>query len=117
MMENDNINSWYAMSDPALMETLGIYLKETRLSQNKTQAEIADAAGINRSTLSQLENGSGGTILSLIQVLRALEALHLFKNFQTEQKMSPLELARLEQSKRKRAGGSKNESNEPESGW
>lgn len=116
-MEKDNI-LYYAMTDAALLEKLGGYLKETRLQRNKTQQEVADAAGINRSTVIQMENGGGGTLISLIQVLRALEQLHLFSNFEVHRQLSPLQLAKLEQKKRQRAGsksGSRDES--PKSEW
>jgi transcriptional regulator with XRE-family HTH domain len=76
------INYWHAMSDPALLELLGKFIQQTRLQQNKTQQQVATAAGINRSTMVQIENGGGGTMLSFIQVLRALEQLELFQNFE-----------------------------------
>ena|ERR1700744_4879872 len=102
MMEKSN-KYWYAMSNPAILETLGKFIQETRLRQNKTQQQVATAAGINRSTMVQIENGGGGTLLSFIQILRALEQLHLFQNFEIKQQFSPLQLAKLEQKKRQRA--------------
>jgi len=62
-------NNWYAMSDPAILEVLGNFIKQTRLQQNKTQQQVAEAAGINRSTMGQVENGGGDTLLSFIQIL------------------------------------------------
>ncbi|MFN5546581.1 MAG: helix-turn-helix transcriptional regulator, partial [Bacteroidota bacterium] len=61
------------MSDPAMLERLGEFVKQTRLQQNKTQQQVATAAGINRSTMVQIEKGAGGTLLSFIQILRALQ--------------------------------------------
>ena len=103
-MENTNIY-WYAMSDKALLGVLGEFLKETRLRQNKKQGEVATAAGISRSTLIALENGGGGSLLTFIEVIRTLEQLHLFSNFQIKRQVSPLQLAKLEQAKRQRASG------------
>jgi len=105
-MENTNI-SWYAMSDKAILVILGEYLKGIRLQQNKKQQEIAIAAGISRSTLIVLENGGGGSLLTLIEVMRTLEQLHLFNNFLIKKQVSPLQLAKLEQAKRQRARGRK----------
>jgi transcriptional regulator with XRE-family HTH domain len=102
MMENLN-NTWHAMSDPAILKKLGGYIQQTRLQQNKTQQDLSEAAGINRSTLIQMEKGSGGTLLSLIQILRALGQLELFQNFEIREQISPLQLAKMEQKKRKRA--------------
>jgi len=67
-MEKIN-NNWYAMSDPAILEVLGNFIQQTRLQQNKTQQQIAEAAGINRSIMGQVENGGGDTLLSFIQIL------------------------------------------------
>jgi transcriptional regulator with XRE-family HTH domain len=101
-MEISNLN-WYAMSDAAMMELIGHYIKECRLKQNKTQAQVAEMAGVNRSTVVLLEKGSGGNLASLIQVLRALEQLHLLEIFKVERKLSPLQLAKLEKNTRQRA--------------
>lgn len=101
-MEKDN-KSRYAMSDPANLKVLGDFIQKTRLQQNRTQQEVAEAAGVNRSTIVQIENGGGGTLLTFIQILRALEQLHLLKHFEIGNQISPLELAKIEQKKRKRA--------------
>jgi transcriptional regulator with XRE-family HTH domain len=107
MMEK-GINYWHAMSDPALLEMLGVFIRETRLQQNKTQQEVASAAGVNRSTVVQIENGGGGTLLSFVQILRGLGQLTLFENFEVKQpQISPLEVAKLAQNKRLRASRKK----------
>jgi transcriptional regulator with XRE-family HTH domain len=118
MMEKSTTN-WYAMSDPALLDQLGHFVQQTRLRQNKTQQQIADAAGINRSTMVQVENGGGGTLLSFIQILRALGQLHLFDHFViTPSQSSPLQLAKAEQQKRQRASTPKSNTIEkPTSNW
>ena len=108
-MGNTNIN-WIAMSDSAIVVAIGKYIKEQRLLQNKTQSNLATEAGVNRWTISQIENGEAITLLSLIQILRALDVLHILDIFKAEQQVSPIELAKLEQQKRKRA--SRNEDNE-----
>ena len=101
-MEKDNVN-FYPISDQALLAMIGKFIQDTRLQQNKTQQETALAAGINRSTLSQVENGSGGTLLTLIQLLRVLDQLPILNTFKVENKISPLQLAKLAQNKRHRA--------------
>jgi transcriptional regulator with XRE-family HTH domain len=98
---------WYAMSDPAILKVLGNFIKQTRLQQNKIQHQVAAAAGINRSTLVQFENGGGGTLLSFIQILRSLEQLQLLQDFEFKQRLSPLQLAKIEQKKRQRASRKK----------
>lgn len=101
-MENTN-TKWHESNDEALLAVIGRFIQETRLQQNKNQQQVADAAGINRSTLSQIENGGGGTILSMLQILRVLDQLHFLDYFQVQTKVSPIQLAKLEQKKRRRA--------------
>ncbi len=113
-----SIKYWHAMSDPAILEQLGEFVKQTRLQQNKTQQQVAIAAGINRSTMVQIEKGAGGTLISFIQVLRALEQLQIFEHFEIKQQFSPLQLAKLEQNKRQRASTKKDSQNKkPKSDW
>ena len=107
---------WAAMSDNAIVAAIGAYIKEMRLSANKTQSLVAEKAGINRWTLSQLENGEPVTLLSLIQILRALDLLHILEIFKIEKVISPIELAKAEHRKRQRARN-KGEEPKPESDW
>ncbi|WNH09961.1 helix-turn-helix domain-containing protein [Thalassobellus suaedae] len=114
-MGNTNIN-WVSMSDKSIIETIGNYIKQQRLNQNKTQAQIAEHAGVNRWTISQIENGEAISLTSLIQILRALDLLHVFDTFKIETQISPLELAKLEKQKRQRAR-SKDKNNQTEPEW
>lgn len=101
-MEKAN-SVWSESSDVALQAMIGQFIQQSRIRQNKNQQLVADAAGINRSTLSQIENGRGGTLLSLIQILRVLDQISFLKVFQVEEKASPLYLAKMEMKKRKRS--------------
>jgi transcriptional regulator with XRE-family HTH domain len=67
LIENSS-NISYQMSDSAVLEVLGAFIRETRLSQNKTQEDVAIAAGIQRMTLVRIEKGSGGTMATLIRL-------------------------------------------------
>ncbi|NEW78713.1 MAG: helix-turn-helix transcriptional regulator [Gelidibacter sp.] len=114
-MGNTNTN-WVAMSDSAIVVAIGKYIKEQRLLQNKTQLNLATEAGVNRWTISQIENGEAITLLSLIQILRALDQLHVLDAFKIEQQISPIELAKLAQQKRQRAS-SKADSEHSDTNW
>lgn len=107
MMDNTNIE-WISMSDKAIIASIGEYLKHQRLTQNKTQAKIAEAAGINRWTLSQIENGEAISLTSLIQILRTLNLFNVLDGFRIETQISPLALAKLEKKKRQRARNKEN---------
>lgn len=115
MMEKIN-TGWVAMSDRAIILAIGNYIKEKRLSINITQTQVAEKAGINRSTLVKIENGESITLISLIQILRALDLLHILDIFKIEKIISPIELAKIEKKKRQRARGKK-ENNKPGSDW
>lgn len=106
-----------AMTDKGLLVIMGEFIKTTRLQQNKTQQEVADAAGINRTTLLQIEQGAGGTMQSFVQIMRALNELGLFTYFEITPQVSPLQLAKLSMQKRKRATGNTAEKSTPKSDW
>jgi len=115
-MDKDDTN-WKAMSDIALLKTLGGFIKHHRLEQNKTQSQLAEDAGINRSTLSEFEQGKRSNTLTFIQILRALDQLHIFDQFKVIEKISPIQLAKLEQTKRKRASKAKIIIKDTKSDW
>lgn len=104
------------MSDTALAQTIGAFIKHQRLAQNLTQQQVANDAGINRSTLVLLEKGGTVTISTLLQVLRVLDLLYIMDGFKVREEISPIELAKLEQQKRHRASGKK-EKDKPQSEW
>jgi transcriptional regulator with XRE-family HTH domain len=111
--------SWVAASDAALLKNLGSFIKQKRLQQNKTQDQLAREAGISRSTLSLCEKGENTSLLVFVQILRALKLLHLLQEFQTRQQLSPIQLAKIEQSGRIRARriATPGRKPKPESDW
>ena len=104
------------MRDGALVETIGAFVKHHRLQQNKTQQQVATEAGINRSTVTQIEKGEKINLQSLLQVLRVLNLLYVMEGFKIQEQISPLQLAKLEQSKRQRARN-KDLGNDDKSDW
>jgi transcriptional regulator with XRE-family HTH domain len=108
---------WFETSDQGLLNIIGQFIQETRLQQNKTQQQVAEAAGINRSTVGQVEKGNGGTLLSLLQILRVLEQLPVLSAFEVEHKISPLQIAKIEQQKRQRARNNDTHNNTPNVNW
>jgi DNA-binding XRE family transcriptional regulator len=104
------------MSDKALADQIGTFVKHHRLEQNKTQDELAYTAGISRSTLSLLERGETVTLATLIQVLRVLEQWQVMDAFVVQKPISPMALAKIEQGQRKRARGKKKDDSQ-KSDW
>ncbi|MFD2034859.1 helix-turn-helix domain-containing protein [Belliella marina] len=97
-------NKYNQKSDSALIRQIGAYIKHHRIELNKTQEQLANEAGISRSTLSLLENGDNGTIATLLQVLRVLDKLFIMDGFEIHESISPLSLLKLQKEKRQRAG-------------
>ena len=115
-MMDQTHNSWNAMSDKAVAEVIGRFIKEKRLEQNKTQEMLATAAGISRSTLSLLEKGETVTLSTLLQVMRVLGQLHMLDAFIIQPTVSPLQMARMELKKQKKATG-KDSTSKSKSSW
>jgi len=104
-MTDISFKEWLSMSDRALTEQIGAFVRHHRLEENKTQNELASAAGISRSTLSLLERGETVTVNTLIRVLRVLDQLNFMNFFEIRETLSPLALAKIQKEKRKRARG------------
>ncbi|RYM32887.1 XRE family transcriptional regulator [Brumimicrobium glaciale] len=111
-MGKTNID-WFQMADAAIISKIGHFIKKTRLGLNKTQKQLAEDAGLNSWTISQIENGEAINLTSLIQLLRSLNALHVFDAFEIEDEISPLAYAKLKRKERERASGNTNVVNEP----
>ncbi len=104
MIINTDIK-WKAMTDDVIIGQIGLFIKKTRIAKNKTQKQLVTAAGINRGTLSQIENGESITLTMLIQILRALDALYVLDQFNVTNQISPIEAVKLKKKERKRASG------------
>jgi transcriptional regulator with XRE-family HTH domain len=98
------------MSDKALAEHIGNFVREKRLARNKTQQQLSNEAGISRSTLSLLEKGEVVTLATLLQVLRVLDQLQVLDVFTIRPLVSPIQAAEMELKMRKRARGKDNSS-------
>jgi len=106
-MNDKSYSKWGEMSDKSLMKTIGNFIQSNRLNQNKSQNQVAVAAGISRSTLSLLERGEKVRIDSLIQVLRVLDLLYIMDVFKVQDQISPIEYAKLMKKQRKKASRKK----------
>lgn len=117
-MTDKSFTELLSMSDKAIAEYIGAFVRHHRMEQNKTQHELAKAAGISRSTLSLLERGETVTVATLIQVLRILDQLMVLNAFEMKETISPLALAKLQKEKRQRARSkSGKDENKNETDW
>ena len=114
-MSKNNIKN---LSDSAILVEIGNGLKQIRLKKNITQEELAKLSGLDRTTISQLENGRAATLLTFVQILRALDKLELLNVFSEEPEVSPLLIAKLKKQTRQRASKKKTtKENKEESEW
>lgn len=100
-MAKTNIN-WISMTDDSIIKNIGLFIKDERITKQKTQSEIAEITGLNRYTIGKIEKGRSVTLQVLIQVLRALDLLYVLDNFIIVDKISPLEAVKLKKKKKKR---------------
>ncbi len=98
--------NFYLMTDKAIEAELGIRMKALRLRKNMTQKQVAEDAALSLNVIKGLEAGRG-KLSSLIAVLRELEVLEDLDQFIKEEQVSPLQLAKRQGKKRKRATGSR----------
>jgi transcriptional regulator with XRE-family HTH domain len=113
-MEKTNISKY---TDTAIALNMAEFIKQKRLEQNKTQSELAEASGINRSTLIEFEQSGRANLLTFIQLLRALDQLQTLQVFQIEKELSPIQLAEFQQAEKKRASKSKDKKKNKKSDW
>jgi transcriptional regulator with XRE-family HTH domain len=105
---------WNAISDRAVNELLGSFIRQSRIRQNKTQGQLAKEAGVARSTLSLFEKGENSSLLVFIQLLRVLNLLHILKEFEIKEQLSPIQLAKIQHSKRQRVRSENKKNINPE---
>ncbi|GHA00610.1 hypothetical protein GCM10008090_06900 [Arenicella chitinivorans] len=99
-----------------LSQMLGERLKQARLNQDVTQAQLADLAGVSRRSVLNAEKGK----TQLETFVALLVALGLSDNLQQmipSTNISPLQLAKLQGKHRQRASGKQNPDDTGSSSW
>lgn len=107
----------YGMSDRAILREIGRRLKRKRLEKNMPQQKLAELAGLNRTTIGEAERGAPFGVLTLVQILRALNALEEVDSFLPDPGVSPLQLAKMKGKKRRRASPQTTDANKGEFDW
>ncbi|WP_103863960.1 helix-turn-helix transcriptional regulator [Aquimarina sp. I32.4] len=102
------------LSDEQVLIELTRRVKQKRLNRNVTQDELSKKAGVHVQTIKNFESGKTTTLLTFIQVLRALGDLDVFDSFFPDPGVSPIELLKLKGKERERASRSyKNKNEDP----
>lgn len=88
-----------------ILSDLGKRLKQQRLNQNLSSAELANKSGVSIRTITGFERGEKNiSLVNLIELLRALGLINNLSMLIPElPSVSPLELMEIEKKKRKRA--------------
>lgn len=112
----------YELTDIQVLQHVGLQLKQMRLEQNITQKELQQLSGVSAFSISSVENGKNTSVLTLIQLLRALRRFDVLDPFFREPQISPIAYAKLmaSQPEKKRVVKSKKASKKqfnPEEEW
>ena len=96
-----------------LTKALGQKIEAFRLSQNLRQDDIASATGLSRSTIVRVESGNGGTIDSLVRILKALGIESRLDSLVPDARISPLEKRREPQLRQRARPSNPSKQTEP----
>ena len=96
------------ITDETLLKLIGERLARLRLTQNLTQQQVAEQAGLGLRTVQRLELGAAATQLSgFARVCRVLGLLERFETLIPEEAVSPMAQLKRQGRKRQRATGKK----------
>jgi transcriptional regulator with XRE-family HTH domain len=103
MYQTSYNKNWYGMSDNAIVDSICANLKQMRLNKNISQEQLSSMSGVNRVTISRMESGQAINLMTMIQLLRALEQLHLLSEFNVVPEISPIMVMEAQEKYRKKA--------------
>jgi transcriptional regulator with XRE-family HTH domain len=93
------------LTDAAVLAELGARLAARRVELQLTQAAVAEQAGIAKRTLERMEAGHTSQLLTVVRVLRVLDAASGLDNLVPEAGPSPMDLLQRKGKVRQRASG------------
>ena len=82
----------YALTDRVLLARMGQKLKQIRIAKKLSQQQLAAHCGLSAFSISQIENGSNPSVLSLLTILRALDKLDYLSVFWADEPINPIAL-------------------------
>ncbi len=96
----------YSLTDNAILQQIGVKLKEERLKQNVSQKSLSEMCGLAQSSISLIEKGKNGSTLSIVMMLRALNRFDLLEGLFAEKPISPIEYSELMKKTKQRKNAS-----------
>lgn len=85
------------MDNDSVERSLGSSVRALRVSQRKTQAELAAAANVSQGALKHLEQGAGANVTTLVRVLAALGKSSWLDTLVPQSTFNPLEVLEARQ--------------------
>jgi len=76
-------------------QIIGEQIKTLRVQKNLKQEELASRTGISKSALSNLENGKGSTVKTLVSVINVLGETAWLENLTSGAAISPIHILEL----------------------
>lgn len=80
--------------DADVLVQIGKRLARLRKASGLNQGEVAERAGLDRSTVSRAEQGDNPTLLTIVRLLRVYGRLAALDSFIPEPGVSPMRLVR-----------------------
>ena len=93
----EHINPIYAKTDDELLKMFGSHLRKRRISANLTQKELAEATGISKNRISQIERTGKTSLSSLVAITRKLGLLQQLLNTYEMPELTPIQKYEMEQ--------------------
>lgn len=90
------------LSDDAIVAELGRRIALHREGLNLTQGELADRAGVARSTVQRIERGDSIQLSSLVKLLRALDRVDALDAVLAADRRSPVAELQRQRERRRR---------------
>ena len=103
------------LSDEAVLQEIGHRIAQYRLNQDKTQAALAQEAGVSNQTLIRVEHGHSVQSSNLIRILRALQLVENLDTLIPEPAPSPVQQLKMQGRRRQRASSKSRKSKQEES--
>jgi transcriptional regulator with XRE-family HTH domain len=104
------------LSDDAVLKEMGHRIAQYRLNQDKTQAALAQEAGVSNRTMIRVEHGHSVQASSIIRILRALKLVENLDTLIPEPAVSPVQQLKMQGKPRQRAS-SKSANSKKEAPW
>jgi len=90
-------------TDKEILQEMGGRIRTYRLQRNLSQDELARQAGVNRTTVRDIEGGKDSQLSTLVKLMRALGRLEDLNAFLPIASVSPIQLMKLQGKPRQRA--------------